>query len=107
MAYCVKLLYSPTQSGPSAIVIQLQDAAGTNVSAAGVPVMAVGIVDASGTMVQSLSSAFSFAAAGPGGTVGGAYSYKLSTKGLVRGAPYTLLFTAGNDPTVHQAPFTG
>jgi uncharacterized cupredoxin-like copper-binding protein len=111
VGYKVALLYSPTQSGPAAIILQLQDASGASVSSSNITVTALCIVPAGATScgtspVQSLNAPFTFTTKGPTGTVGGVYLYKLSTKGLTKGTAYTLLFTAGSDPTIHQASFT-
>jgi hypothetical protein len=100
--------------GPWAINIQLQDAAGHNVSAAGVRVTALCVVPhgtpapttCGNTPAQTLNSPFQFVNKGPLGAGGGAYSYTIKPKGLAKRTQYDVLVTAAGDPTVHVATFT-
>ena len=113
VAYNLCLLYDPTKAhrSGSAIPIKLQlcDASGQNVSAAGIVVQATGLVFVSTSAAATLADAGN---ANPdnnfrfdptlGGT--GGYIFNLSSAGLQTGT-YLLRFTAGSDPTLHEVSF--
>lgn len=82
--------------------LELWDVNGMNVSNKSIVVTAVGIADGSG-VVRNLGEVFKYTP--PGGPNPGMYLYKIDTAGLASGS-YTLLFTAGDDPTVHEVPFS-
>jgi probable HAF family extracellular repeat protein len=105
VSYKIALLYSKTDNGRPAIILQLQDDNDVNQSAPSIPVTGVSIVDSQGHVVQTLNSPFTFKTNGPAGT-SDVYVYKLSTQGLPKGAQYQLLFKAGTDPVIHAVPFT-
>ena len=79
------------------IALQLLNAAGTNLSTAGIPVTVTGLSPspAPGT---APAGTFTFLSKGPG------YQLSINTAGYPAGT-YTLSFTAGSDPTVHTAQF--
>ena len=109
--YGVCLLYDPNRAvkrgGTYPIKIRLCDVSGVNVSSAAVTVTATGVVRES-----ALDTALVIASAGEANEDGhfrydadlGGYVLNLSTKGLTPGV-YNLSFTAGSDPTSHQAEF--
>ena len=109
--YGVCLLYDPDRAvkrgGTYAIKIQLCDASGVNVSSSGVAVTAAGIVRES-----ALDTTLTIESAGSANPDGhfrydadlGGYIFNLSTKGLSPGV-YSLSFTAGSDPTMHEVEF--
>ena len=109
--YGVCLLYDPNRAvkrgGAYPIKIRLCDASGVNVSSAAVTVTATGVVRES-----ALDTSLVMASAGEANEDGyfrydadlGGYILNLSTKGLAPGV-YNLSFTAGSDPTSHQAEF--
>ncbi len=83
----------------------LANAGHNNISAASIPVTAVGIAPA--TAPNSIMPAPPFAGANGSKRFtfsGGMYSYLLATTGLKPGT-YWLYFTAGNDPTRHALEF--
>jgi hypothetical protein len=100
--------------GPWAINLQLQDAAGHNVSTAGVRVTALCVVPhgtpaataCGSAQAQAINSPFQFVTKGPLGAGGGAYSYTVKPNGLAKHTQYDLLFSAAGDPTVHVVTFT-
>jgi hypothetical protein len=99
--YKVQLLYDSAKAHHSGatvqVTLQLLNAAGTNLSASGVPVTVTGLSPspASGT---APTGTFTFLNKGPG------YQLNINTTGYPAGT-YTLSFTAGSDPTVHTAQF--
>jgi len=103
VAYKVQLLYDQAKahsSGSTVLVkLQLLNAAGANVSAAGITVTVTGLSPspAPGT---APTGTFTFLTLdqGPG------YQLNVKTTGYPAGT-YTLSFTAGGDPTVHTAQF--
>jgi len=103
VVYGQKLVYNTTtqyRSGATIpIALQLRNAQGNNVSSASIAVLAVGVVNSSGTVVKAINAAFTFSR----GQV--QYNYDLDTTGLTSGS-YTVRFTAGSDPTTHLAPFS-
>jgi hypothetical protein len=103
VAYGQKLLYNTTtlyKSGTTIpIALQLQDAAGKNVSSASITVTAVSVVNSSGTVVRTINAPFTFSKSQA------YYTHSLNTTGLTTGR-YNLRFTAGSDPTTHLAPFS-
>jgi hypothetical protein len=112
VTYNVCPLYDPTQAKQAGsdypITLQLCDAQGANVSAAGLAVTAVSITGPDGA-TQPPAAAGS---ANPGNafrydpTLGGTggYIYNLKTAGLAPGT-YTLSFTVAGDPVTHTAQF--
>jgi len=103
VVYGQKLVYNTTaqyKSGATIpIALQLRNAQGNNVSSASIAVMAVDVVNSSGTVVKAINAAFTLSR----GQV--QYNYDLDTTGLTSGS-YTVRFTAGSDPTMHLAPFS-
>ena len=103
VAYKVQPLYSqtsPSNSGSTVPVkIQLLNAAGTNLSAAGIKVTVTGL-SPSPAPGKAPAGTFTFLTLdqGPG------YQLNIKTTGYPKGT-YTLSFTAGGDPTVHTAKF--
>jgi subtilisin-like proprotein convertase family protein len=112
VAYGVRLLYDAGkahQSGSTIPVkLQLTDAHGANVSAAGVVVTALQVVKLSDYAPGEVEDAGNanpddnFRFTGAGGD--GGYVFNLKTTGLTRGT-YALVFKAGADPTTHAAQF--
>jgi microsomal dipeptidase-like Zn-dependent dipeptidase len=105
VAFAVCALYDSTvtKKAGSTVPIKLQlcDAGSANLSAASIPVHAVGVTRMStNTPVELANPDFDFRY---DATLGG-YIFNLSTKGFSAGT-YALLFTAGNDPTTHTATF--
>jgi hypothetical protein len=102
VAYKVELQYSQTKANSSGstvpVKIQLLNAAGTNLSASGIPVTVTGLSPspAPGT---APTGTFTFLDHGPG------YELPVNTTGYPAGT-YTLSFTADGDPTIHTAQFT-
>ncbi len=91
---------------PLPIGLQLLDAAGGKASSAATSVTADDIaqVTASGTKtVKTLSGRFVFGSILEDKVSG--YGYVVNTSGLGEGS-CVLLFTAGNDPIIHQEPFS-
>jgi hypothetical protein len=97
VAYQVKLLYNTTKASNSGatvpVKLQLLDAAGNNLSAAGITVTVTGLTP-SPAPGKAPGGTFTFLALpnqGPG------YQLKVKTTGYPAGT-YTLSFTAGSDP---------
>jgi len=109
VAYDVRLLYTVVakQSGSTyPIKLQLSDAKGNNVSSSAVVVHAVGVIQVSTNASEPLAAAGN---ANPDmdfrydSTLAG-YIFNLKLSGYPTGT-YYLQFTAGNEPTIHNAPF--
>ena len=104
VAYAVKLLYDTTKAYHSGatvpIKLQLLNAAGANVSAAGITVTVTGLSPspAPGTAPSGTFTFLTTGSAAPG------YEKDVKTADYPAGT-YTLSFTAGSDPTTHTAPF--
>ncbi|HEX8070063.1 MAG TPA: pectinesterase family protein [Pyrinomonadaceae bacterium] len=113
VGYKLGLLYDPNKVNKAGstvpVKLQLGDAAGANLSAAGTVVRAVGVglvstetygapTDA-GNANPDLNFRFDPALGGPGG-----YIFNLKTTGLAAGT-YNLYFTVGADPYVYTTPF--
>jgi hypothetical protein len=102
-AYQVKLLYDPTKVNKSGstvpVKLQLLNAVGANVSAAGITVTVTSL-SPSPAPGKAPTGTFTFLTLdqGPG------YQLNVKTTGYPKGT-YTLSFTAGSDPTVHTAQF--
>jgi hypothetical protein len=90
----------PVKSGATVSVkLQLLNATGTNLSAAGITVTVTGL-SPSPAPGKAPTGAFTFT------TMQGVPGYQLNIK--TTGYPpgtYTLSFTAGHDPTIHTAQF--
>ncbi|HET6382241.1 MAG TPA: hypothetical protein VFJ58_02530, partial [Armatimonadota bacterium] len=108
VSYGVKLLYEPTIAAapgqPLAILLQLVDASGANVSSASITVHAVSITGTGEPASAGTGTGPAFTFDSSLAHTGG-YVFNLSTRDLPAGS-LNLNFIAGNDPTVHQAPFT-
>lgn len=100
----------PIQAGSTAVIkIQLIDASGNNISSPDVTLHAVDLESADGTLYPVKSPGNSQ----PGNnfrydpTLGGSggYSFNLKTTGLSSGV-YTLHFTVGDSPTLHEVQLT-
>ena len=103
VAYKVQLLYNQAKANNSgstvSVKLQLLNAAGTNLSAAGITVTVTGL-SPSPAPGKAPTGTFTFLTLdqGPG------YQLNIKTTGYPAGT-YTLSFTAGGDPTVHTAQF--
>jgi hypothetical protein len=101
VAYKVQLQYSQTKASTSGstvpVKIQLLNAAGTNLSAAGITVTVTGLTP-SPTPGKAPTGTFTFMTLdqGPG------YQLNVKTVGYPKGT-YTLSFIASGDPTTHTA----
>ncbi len=84
------------------VSVQLCDAAGRNVSSSSVTLIASGIYNSAGTLVQSLNSTFAFTASL--NHAGSGYTEKVNTSGLPSGA-YSIAFLATGDGVLHNAGF--
>jgi hypothetical protein len=106
--YAVKVLSTSNLM----VVLQLQNYAGSNVSASTKTVTAECVVAYSATPpticpatpVQSITKAFAFMNSYKG--LGPAYAYFVNPHGLTRGQQYDLLVQTGGDPIWHAAAFT-
>lgn len=112
VGYSSRAAYDQTKEHKSGstvpIKLQLRDAAGKNVSSAGIAVQAVGVASLPTGAPGPLENAGN---ANPDnsfrydpGLEGGGYIFNLKTKGLAPGA-YELRFKAGADPTIHAVRF--
>ncbi len=110
VAYGVKTLHDPTKLHKSGSTVQLElqlvNAAGLNLSSAGVAVTAVSVTRVSSSATGAIEeyndddpdSNFTFQ------NGQNLYRFKLKTTGYAAGT-YLLSFRAGNDPTIHTVEF--
>ncbi len=115
IGYGVRTLFDQSRAAASGstipVKLQLTDAGGINLSAAGTLVTAIEVRLLSTYAPGELNDAgqsnpdnnFRYDA-GLGGASGGAYIFNLSTRGLATGT-YVLIFRAGADPTLHTVQF--
>jgi hypothetical protein len=109
VAYDTRVLFDNTRpvqrNSALPIRVGLADASGSNVSAANISVQAVSLQAADGTarnlVAKGEANPNNFFRYDP--TLGG-YVFNLDTSGLSSGT-YTLLYRAGNDPTLHAVTF--
>jgi len=109
VTYNICLMYDSTRAANSGstipIRLRLCDAAGNNLSSPGIMVRA--------THVEMLPAMTMWPAddsgnANPGGVfrvTGGGYHFNLQTDKAMPGGSYNLVFTVGDDPVSHTAPF--
>jgi hypothetical protein len=103
VSYRVQQLHSPGGPGPghaAAVIVELLDAAGTNVSGPGITLTATGV---SPRARPALAPGRTFTPVDLG--LWPCYQLKVDTAGYPAGT-YTLSFTAGTDPVTHTARFT-
>lgn len=104
VTYQVQLQYNfvkAVNSGSTvAVKIQLENAAGTNLSASGIPLTVTGLSPspAPGTAPTGTFTFLTLPDQGPG------YQLNVKSTGYPKGT-YTLSFTVSGDPTVHTAQF--
>ncbi len=108
VGFNICVLYDPTkavQSGATIpIKLEICDAAGNDMSSAGITLTAIGVTQLSTSISGPVMASGNanpdnnFRFAGPG------YIYNLSTKGLSTGT-YALSFTISGDPTIHTVNF--